>query len=47
VSKKVAPFYLVFFAAAIAAETLALNILRRGSASEAAENFIEVALIST
>ncbi len=39
--------YLVFFASAITAEVLALHVLKRGSASEAAEDLIEIALIAS
>jgi hypothetical protein len=38
--------YLLFFASAITAEVLALHVLKSGSASEAAEDVIEVALIA-
>lgn len=39
--------YLLFFAIAIAGETLALTVLRRGEAFEAADQTIEVALVAS
>ena len=39
--------WLVFLTFTILAERLALNVLRRGSASETAEDLIEIALITS